>query len=289
MDNFNFKPAYSSINPDELELFRKYLCAKSGILIPPEKAYMFETRLSKMIVDVGVDSFKELYDYCVSGVNPQATQKIINAMTTNETLWFRDTYAWKVIEERLLPQLIEQLRSGVKKRIRIWSAAVSTGQEMYSTVMCIDNYLKKNNICDITLADFEFLATDISSRVLEIAQKGRYDAISIMRGLSDHYRTRYFVSDHAAWNLDRSIRDAVNFKHFNLLNSYLGFGTFDIIFCRYVLIYFSDDLKKAVITKMHDQLNEKGTFFTGNYALYDLFEDNFNADYYEKLTYYTKK
>lgn len=288
MENLNFRPAFSSINPEELELFRKYLCDKSGICIPPEKAYMFETRLSKMIVDVGVDSFRELYDYIISGKDLLAEQNIINAMTVNETFWFRDAYLWKALEEMLLPRLIGQLRDGTRKKLRIWCAAVSTGQEAYSAVMCVDNYLNKNKISDITLADFDFFATDISSRVLNIAKKGRYDQISIMRGLDDYYRDKYFVNEQNGWDLKPEIRDAVTFRHFNLLNSYFGFGSFDVIFCRYVLIYFSEQIKKEIVGRMHESLNDKGILFTGSAAFYELFADRYQVEHYDNLTYYTK-
>lgn len=285
MENVN----YNSINEEELALFSNYLYQISGIVIPPEKSYLFETRLSKMMVDAGAASFGALYRYILSGADPFAGQKIINAMTTNETLWFRDASPWKVMEEKLLPGLIEALRSGIRSRIRIWCAAVSTGQEAYSTAMCVDDYLSKNQIKDVTLSDFEFFSTDISSRVLELAKKGRYDAISIMRGLNDYYRTKYFIRDRSAWDLDTKIRNAVHFAHFNLQNSYHNLGFFDIIFCRYVLIYFSQESKKEIIAKTHSALTDNGVLFTGTYALFDVIEDYFNTHSYENLTYYTKK
>jgi len=278
-----------SINEKEFSLFSNYIIKNAGIVIPPEKAYIFETRLSKFLVDTGVNSFEELYSYIIKKKDPLFNQKIINSVTTNETKWFRDEAPWKVLEENLLPKLVDDIVSGRKARIRIWSAAASTGQEIYSTVMCIDNYLCKNNIKGVSLNDFDFLATDISNHVLEIAKKGRYDKISIMRGLNEQYKEKYFSRNGSVWTIDPKIRSAVQFAHFNLINSYQAFGLFDIIFCRYVLIYFSDILKSETVTKMHGSLQDNGVLFTGNYILYDLFEDNFDADYYGNLTYYTKK
>jgi chemotaxis protein methyltransferase CheR len=299
----------NSISESEFALFRDYILENSGILISPEKAYLIETRLSKLMVDAGSESFGEFYQYIISGADPALPQKIINEMSTNETLWFRDGAPWKVLEEHILPGLVEAVASGEKARARIWSAAVSTGQEIYSTVMCIDNYLSRNNIKGVSLSDFDFCATDISSRVLDTAKKGRYDAISIMRGLNDYYKNKYFEKSGAAWLLEPRIRDAVKFTQFNLQKNYQIFGTFDVIFCRYVLIYFTAEQKRDIISKMHKSLHDRGILFTGNYSLYEFFNvsspnnsnnleepnkpnksesNQFHSNYYENLTYYSK-
>jgi chemotaxis protein methyltransferase CheR len=189
----------------------------------------------------------------------------------------------------VLPRLIDDLISGRKKRVRIWSAAASTGPEIYSTVMCIDNYLQANRVKGIGLSDFEFFATDISNRVLEIAKKGRYDIISIKRGLSDYYKYRYFVQNDSAWDIDPRIREAVRFEQFNLQDNYDRFGSFDIIFCRYVLIYFAEDLQKEIMLKMDNALVDGGLLFTGNYVLYELFRENFDIGHYANTTFFVKK
>jgi chemotaxis protein methyltransferase CheR len=280
----------NSISERVFSLFRDYILENTGILITPEKSYLIETRLAKIMLDSGTESFSEFYKYIVSGTDPSLPQKIINAMTTNETQWFRDKAPWEVLEASVLPKLVEEIASGNKERARIWSAAVSTGQEIYSTAMCVDNYLAKNNIKGVSLSDFEFLATDISNRVLDMAKKGRYDAISIMRGLSDYYKNKYFEKSGAVWLIDPKIRDAVKFTQFNLQKSYQIFGTFDVIFCRYVLIYFSHEKKREIINKLHGALNEDGMLFTGNYSLYDLInDDKLKSVCYKNITYYSKK
>ncbi|MCL2009571.1 MAG: protein-glutamate O-methyltransferase CheR [Synergistaceae bacterium] len=279
----------ASISEDEFLLFKNYISKNSGIVISPEKSYLIETRLSKFLADAGVDSFGEFYDYVISNSDPSMPQKIINAITVNETQWFRNKTPWKVLEERLLSGFVDELASGKKARIRIWCAAVSTGQEVYSTVMCVDNYLIENRVNGINLSDFDFLATDISSRVLDIAKKGRYNRINMTRGLSDRYKARYFTENNSAWDIDPKIRASVRFERFNLQNDYQAFGLFDVIFCRNVLIYFSDALKKDIITRMYHSLLDGGVLFTGNYALYDLFQDGFDTNHYDNLTYYSKK
>ena len=278
-----------SINEDEFALFRDYIAEKSGIVIPPEKAYLIETKLSKLMLDAGKESFKEFYDYIISHPDPCMAEEIVNAITINETMWFRDGAPWKVLEETILPRLVEEIKTGRRIKARLWFAAASTGQEPYSTVMCVDNYLKRNPASGVKLSDFDFYATDISSRVLNLAKKGRYDKISIMRGLNDHYKATYFDSTDSTWHIDPKIRDAVRFERFNLQDRYRFHGLFDIIFCRYVLIYFSDGCKKEIVAKMHDSLADDGVLFTGNYVLYELFKDGFDAKHYENLTYYIKK
>jgi chemotaxis protein methyltransferase CheR len=171
-----------SISAEEYILFRDYIIKNCGIFIPPEKAYLVETRLSRLMANSGTESFNEFFDYIVSNKNPLIPQLIIDAIATNETLWFRDTGPWKYLEEVALPYFIENLTSGKKTRIRIWSAGASAGQEIYSTVMCIDNYLNRNRISGISLSDFDFYATDVSKCVLEIAKQGRYNKLSIPRG-----------------------------------------------------------------------------------------------------------
>jgi len=241
------------------------------------------------MITAGAESFAGFYDYIISNLDPLMPQKIINAITTNETQWFRDSAPWKVFEECLLPRYMDELGRGEKKQVRIWSAAVSTGQEIYSTAMCIDNYLGNNNVKKTDLSSFDFFATDISSDALSIAKKGRYNKISIMRGLNDYYREKYFTENGSAWDIDPGIRTAVRFERFNLMNTFQLFGQFDIIFCRYVLIYFSDDLKKKIVAKLYNSLSDGGVVFIGNYVLYDLFKDYFDVHHYGNLTYYIKK
>jgi len=284
-----FKSLRCSVDEHEFKLFRDYIAKKSGIIIPPEKAYLIETRLTKLMLDAGVESFGKFYDYIISGIDPHISEKIIGAITINETMWFRDTSPWKVLEESILPGLIDDLASFRKIRARIWCAAVSTGQEVYSTAMHIDDYLSKNQVSGVNLKSFDFLATDISGSALHMAKQGRYDKINIKRGLNDYYRDKYFSNNGSVWELDPKIRNTVKFERFNLQDSYSKFGLFDVIFCRYVLIYFSDELRKEILKKLRDSLTDGGVLFIGNYVLHDLLKEDFETGHYDNLTYYIKR
>jgi len=278
-----------SVNEHEFKLFRDYIVQESGIIIPPEKAYLIETRLTKLMLDAGVESFGKFYDYIISGKDPYVCEKIINAITINETMWFRDKSPWKVLEEAILPGLVDDLASARRIRARIWCSAVSTGQEVYSTAMHIDDYLNKNRTKGVDLKRFEFIATDISGSALNIAKQGRYDKINIKRGLDDYFREKYFSNNGSVWEIDPKIRNAVKFERFNLQEKYSKFGLFDIIFCRYVLIYFSDELKKEITVKLRDSLTDGGILFIGNYVLHDMLKEDFEVRHYENLTYYIKR
>ena len=278
-----------TISEKEYLLFRDYIQTNSGIIITPEKAYVIETRLSGVIAQTGLNSFSDFYEMLRTCNDPKMKQKVINAITNNETMWFRDKTPWKLLVDIVLPKLIEDLQTKKKNKIRIWSAAASTGPEIYSTVMCIDNYLSQKRITGVSLSDFDFLATDISSEALETAKKGRYNTISIKRGLSDYYREKYFINKGPAWEIEPRIREVVDFVQFNHQDSYIKFGKFDIVFLRYILLYFNDDLRRDIVFKMYRTLADDGVLFTGTYVLYELFGDLFEMNRYENMTYFTKK
>jgi len=248
-------------------LIAKYIKDHCGIEIPQEKSYLIENRLSRLLSDFNLSGFEELYARIAGHRDKDIEEKVIDAITTNETFWFRDQSPWDILENKLLPGYIDEIRKGKRTKVRIWSAACSTGQEPYSTAMCIDNYLTMKGIHDIDSSKFEILATDISNNVLKTARAGQYDNISVMRGLDESYRQKYFTYSGGFWKLSDGIVSAVRFQQFNLLNSALLLGKFDIVFCRYVLIYFSEGLKRNILEKIHTVLEDGGVLFIGNSEL----------------------
>lgn len=278
-----------ALSNSEFVLFKKFIYDRCGINIEENKAYLIETRLAKLLIDSGLNSFGELYNLIETNWDDSIATKIIDAVTTNETFWFRDKKPWEILEDQFMPKYLDLLRKKERKKIRIWSAASSTGQEIYSIVMCIDNYLKKHNITDVKLNDFEFLATDISTNVLEIAKKGNYDAISIKRGLEVDYREAYFKKEGPIWSVEDYIKDMVKFQQFNLQSSFMFMGKFDLIFCRYVLIYFSQDFRKDVLQKMARAINKGGSFIIGTSEIYYDMDELFEKQIHNEGTYYTVK
>ncbi|MDR1664779.1 MAG: protein-glutamate O-methyltransferase CheR [Clostridiales bacterium] len=275
-------------NEAAFQRLRAYIVHLCGIDIPSGKSYLFETRFARMMAENGIHDFEEFYQLILAS-GGALDQPLINAIATHETQWFRDSAPWNVIEETLLPRWICEIAEGRRNRIRIWFSAVSTGQEAYSTVMCIDRYLRKNHIKEVSLSNFYFFATDISVNAVGIAKKGRYNRISITRGLGGAYRNEYFANDGSVWEIDERIRRAVSFRQLNLLGDYSALGHFDLIFCRYLLIYFPQDIQKKVAYKMHNALTVGGVLFTGNYVMLDLFSPYFDPCHYGNMTYYAKK
>ena len=277
-----------NISELEFQLFQEFIKDRCGIEISDEKAYLIESRLAKILVDSKLSSFGELYCNLYHSNDETLTQRLIDAITTNETFWFRDKTPWQIIEDLYMPKYLEMLRSGQNKKIRIWSAAASTGQEAYSTAVFIDKYLRSRFIKDIKLEQFEIIGTDISHLVIEIAKKGRYDNISIMRGLENHIKSEYFKEYGTVWEINDEIKQSVTFKQFNLQNKFISFGNFDVIFCRYVLLYFSDELKNDVLNKIYSILNDNGVLFVGAYEIYGDLSLYFDSRLYKNGAYHVK-
>ena len=276
------------VNLSEMEfaLLQKYIEEQCGITISADKAYLIESRLYKLVLDAGLDSFEKFYRLLQSRRDPQMVAKVIDAITTNETLWFRDKTPWEILEKVFLPKYIEELQSRKRHKVRIWSAACSTGQEPYSIAMSIARYLAIHNITDVKLSDFEILATDISQGVLEVAIAGRYDNISIMRGLDIVYRDQYFTNAGRVWTLRDDIKRAVQFRPFNLQDSFMKWGMFDLICCRYVAIYFSEKFKGELFEKIKGALHQDGALFLGSSEVFTTYRQWFELEQYNNGIYY---
>lgn len=268
---------------------QKYIEEQCGIQIGEEKIYLIESRLSRLLIESGCTSFDEFYSMISKQKGREISEKIINAITTNETFWFRDKSPWIALEDILLPNFVKEIRAGRQDKVRIWSAACSTGQEPYSTAMCIDRYLSRYGGYDISPSFFEILATDISGTVLDIADMGKYDSISITRGLSSEYRDDYFDNKGRVWRLCESIKERVKFQRFNLQDSFTSLGKFDIVFCRYVMIYFSGGLQKEVLEKIASILNPGGILFLGSSEIFPDYRNHFELVQHKSGVYYRVK
>lgn len=269
-----------NLSSKEFSLMKRYIEDKCGILISEDKAYLIESRLSKLLIDFKCNTFEEFYKLIYENKDEGITERIIDAITTNETLWFRDRKPWDILENVLMPEYVDQLRKNKKDKVRIWSAGCSTGQEPYTVAMIIDNYLSKNNISDVSISQFEIVATDISGSIIELAKAARYDAISIMRGLPEFYKNKYFEKQGRIYILKDNIKKMIKFYKFNLQKSFIFLGNFDLIYCRYVTIYFSDILKDDILKRIGLVLQQNGKLFLGSSEIYF----NFNV-YYDKKEY----
>jgi chemotaxis protein methyltransferase CheR len=244
---------------DEFVLFSKYLEDNCGILLADHKQYLVQSRLNKIMQEGSYAGLKELIGQLKRPGQSRLKEQVIDAMTTNETLWFRDTHPYDILKKQLLPEVRDKKRT---QRLRIWSAACSTGQEPYSMSMIIDEFKQANP--DSFAAGEEILATDISSNVLQQARSGEYEMLALGRGLDKERLQRHFkATERGSWIINSDIQSRVRFQSFNLLDQYSALGQFDIIFCRNVLIYFSSELKAEILRKMHKQLTPGGYLVLG--------------------------
>lgn len=251
----------AGISGVEFKLLRDYIEERCGIALGEDKAYLIETRLTKLMALNGCDDFTQFHRLIKSSNNPDLHDKIVDAMTTNETLWFRDTHPFVILREKILPALAGELRAGKKQRARIWSAASSTGQEAYSIAMTIQEFCRVTP--GIRPEQFEIVGTDISSSALFLAKNARYDAIAIKRGLSDELRERYFHADGRVWVLNDAVKNMATFQKFNLQGSPAALGRFDVIFLRYVAIYFSMSFKQSLFKNLALAANRPGYLLIG--------------------------
>ena len=232
------------ITTNEFRLLRDLIEQSCGIALGDEKAYLIETRLVGLMTENGCEDYGSFYRMVAKDPDSRLRDKIVDAMTTNETLWFRDTHPFLILRDRLLPPLGEELRAGNRFRIRIWSAASSTGQEAYSIAMTIHEFCKAHP--GLRPEQFEIMASDISPSALFLAKAGRYDEAALGRGLGDERRTQFFHQEGRVWVVNDEVKRMVTFRKFNLQDSMEPLGHFDIIFLRYVCIYFSDPFKRQI-------------------------------------------
>ena len=273
------------ITSQEFNLFRVYIEEVSGISLEEEKTYLIESRLKGLLDEFKCNNYGDLYRKAKDNSSPLLRNKIVDAITTNETLWFRDKGPYVVFEQMFLPEMMRQIAEG-KPKVRIWSAACSTGQEPYSLAMGISEYLQwhGNGVAD--LSNFEIVATDISSQALSVGKLGAYDQLAIARGLSDAHKTKYFKQNGRFWIIDSKIKKMVDFKEFNLLNDFAQLGTFDAIFCRNVAIYFSHDVKIKLFEKLRRSLRPGGIFFVGTSETLSYYSKEFKGREFNNFPYY---
>lgn len=247
----------AEITPQEYESFKSFLQDACGILLGDNKQYLVKSRLRRIMEEHNLATLSELMEGIKRSGRRNLREVVIDAMTTNETLWFRDNHPFRILQEKLLPEFADRKTS---QSLRIWSAASSTGQEPYSVAMIIEEFRRQR---PGKLRDVKITATDISKSVLEVARQGEYEMIAIGRGLSPERQKQFFTPTmNGSWQIKPNIRSMVEFRELNLLERYL-LGKFDIVMCRNVLIYFSAELKKDILTRIHATLNPGGYLILG--------------------------
>jgi len=241
------------------EVFRDFLQASCGIVLGDNKQYLVNSRLGRLLKDNAIADLGELVERLQRQPSAPLKQSVIDAMTTNETLWFRDSHPFAILKDKLLPEIQKQSRGGP---VRIWSAACSTGQEPYSISMMIEEY--KRASMGVLKYPVEITATDLARSVLEQARKGEYDELSLGRGMTpDRLRLYFDGIANNCWTVKPFIKQRIKFAPLNLMESYNSLGKFDIVFVRNVLIYFSAEMKVDILRRVHKCINPGGYLIIG--------------------------
>lgn len=243
------------MNQSDFDFVTSELKRRSGIVIGPDKMYLLESRLSPIARKEGLDSIDELIGMVRRRRDEAMMKTIVDAMTTNETFFYRDKTPFDHLEQTILPALKES-RPG--QRLRILCAACSTGQEPYSIAMMLDQKPELTGGMPV-----EIVAVDISDRVLDKARAGVYSQFEVQRGLPIRTLMTYFTQQGDVWKLSDTIRSRVAFRNVNLLDPLAGLGKFDVVFCRNVLIYFDLETKRDILKRVSAQMNEKSFLLLG--------------------------
>jgi chemotaxis protein methyltransferase CheR len=239
----------------DLALIQHFILQRTGILLTPEKRYLVETRLDPVMRQFQLPSLAALAAKLKLGDKLLETA-VVDAITTNETLFFRDKLPFELFQNVMMPKLIAARKS--TGRIRIWCAACSTGQEPYSLSMILNEM--KTQLAGITV---EILATDISEKVLQLAKNGVYSQFEVQRGLPIRMLIKHFKQVGTRWQIDPIMGERIQYRSLNLLQPFKALGQFDIVFCRNVLIYFGEKTKRDVLDRLGEVLTPDGYLMLG--------------------------
>jgi chemotaxis protein methyltransferase CheR len=240
------------LTQEEFQAIKEFLSQHTGIALADNKRYLVQSRLGRLLPEMAMSSFGELALSLSRGTLPAKFRtRLIEALTTHETCWFRDSAQFELLQNVLLPKLS---RLGA---IRIWSAACSTGQEPYSIGICL---CEAKRLQALKLKA-QILATDLARSALDLARQAVYSDLAIARGLSRELRERYFQRRSDGWQLNAEVTRLVSFQLLNLLHPFAALGKFDLIFCRNVLIYFAPEDRRQILKRMAEVLTPGGYLF----------------------------
>ncbi len=244
------------MNVSDFDLVAQLLKQRSGLALNKEKAYLLESRLNPVARKWNFSGFDELVQAVRNNKDEALLVDVTEAMTTNESFFFRDQKPFEQFSDMVLPHLLEA--RAAKRTIRIWSAACSSGQEPYTLAMLLEE-----NATKLAGWRVEIVATDLSNEILDKAKEGLYSQFEVQRGLPINLLVKYFVQVGDRWQIDESLRRTIKFQQFNLLEDLSSLGQFDVVFCRNVLIYFDMSTKTQVLDGIADLLPPDGFLYLG--------------------------
>jgi chemotaxis protein methyltransferase CheR len=256
---------------------QQYIYERSGIVLDADKHYLLESRLLPILRQGQLETLDALCHHLRTERHSVLTRQVVDAMTTNETLFFRDPPMFDVLRARILPALLDR-RKG-RRRLRIWSAASSSGQEAYSLAMLL---LEMR----IDPRELEIFATDLSEKMLEKARDGRYVQFEVNRGLPASCLVRYFTREGLDWRIREHVRRMVRFERFDLRGNMASLGSFDLVLCRNVLIYFDQETREAIFDSIGKILHPGGVLLLGGAESMNVLRNGFERRQVELTSYY---
>ncbi len=273
-------PPASGITPENYRYLQEFVYRESGIVLEDDKHYLLQARLMPILKKDRLEGLDAICGRLRLG-DPELRRRVVDAMTTNETLFFRDPAQYEALRTTVLPALMKERQ--LSRRLTFWSAASSSGQEAYSlAIMLLEMGLLAQGW------SIQILGTDLSTQILQRARDARFLQIEVNRGLPAMHLVKYFNRDGLEWQLKDQVRSMVRFEKFDLRESPIGLGTFDVIFCRNVLIYFDIPTKKKILGSLRSVLRDDGCVLLGGAeAILDL-DGNFGRQVVGQATVYRK-
>lgn len=272
-----------NVSLEEYSQLSEYLSTACGIELGENKQYLVNSRLKAMVAKYGFKSIADLLSSLKIDGKVGLRQQLIDAMTTHETLWFRDQYPYEALKRMILPELA---RAHLPS-IRIWSAACSSGQEPYSISMIVEEYRREYPKHPLT--NVQIIATDISPTILRSAREGVYEDIALARGLTSDRRAKFFDEQGGRAQVKDFVRKQVAFQELNLILPIATIGKFQVVFCRNVLIYFSDKNKSSILERMANLIEPGGYLFLGGSESISRYTTKFEvARYYGGMVFRLK-
>jgi chemotaxis protein methyltransferase CheR len=270
----------TEILPENYRFLQKHVHSQVGIVLEDNKHYLFESRLAPIVQQLGLGSINDLCALLRAKRDVELDHQVVEAMTTNETYFFRDPGQYEAIRTVLLPKLKQD--RGDKKKLRFWSAASSTGQEAYTlAILLLENGFQDWNI--------QILGTDFSEKVVERARCGIYQQIEVSRGLPAALLVKYFSRSGLHWQLSEPVQKMVRFDTIDLRKSMRALGPFDLVFCRNVMIYFDNDTKRKVLKEIHGTLFRGGWLLLGGAETIFSLEERFDRETIGNVTVYVAR
>lgn len=269
--------------PEEREEVASYIYSMCAVALDRSKDYLIEGRLGHLAEQSGCKSYSQLVRMARSDPAGRMGRRMVDEITTGETLFFRDSAPFDLLRFKIIPEIVDRrARSGARAMIRIWSAACSTGQELYRIAMTL-----KETLGDLSGYDVRLIGTDISDQAVARASAGIFGQIDISRGLTAAMRSKYFLPHTGgSWKIRDEIRAMASFRRLNLMQDLSALGNFDVIFCRNVAIYFNDADRAALFRSIGQRLTPDGYLIIGSMESLNRISPQFESNRHMRSVFY---